>query len=77
METKRTDKDLLVKGVKKIAIAVACMFVGPTLFYVAFSNQEKPLYIPLLILAGALCITAIVLAFNGLNTIMDSMFNKK
>lgn len=77
METKRTDKDILVKGIKKIAVAMAFMFIGPTVLYVAFSNQEKPLYIPLLLLGGIVCIAAIVFAFKGLNTIMDSLFQKK
>ncbi|TYB71474.1 hypothetical protein ES677_10850 [Bizionia gelidisalsuginis] len=77
METKRTNKDILVKGVKKIAVAIAFMFIGPSILYVAFSNQEKPLYIPLLILGGAVCIAAIIFAFKGLNTIMDSLFHKK
>lgn len=74
METKRTDKDLLVNGIKKLVITVILMFAGPTLFYIALSNKEKPLYIPLLIISLAVCITAIILAFKGLKTIVNSMF---
>lgn len=77
METKRTDKDILVKGIKKIAVAIALMFIGPTVLYIAFSNQEKSLYILLLILGVVVCIAAIIFAFKGLNTIMDSLFHKK
>ena len=76
METKRTNKDVLIKGLKKMGLSLLCMFIGPTLIYVAFSNQEKPLYIPILILAILLCILAVYLAFIGLRTIMDSMFYK-
>jgi hypothetical protein len=76
METKRTNKDILVKGLKKMGLSLVCMFLGPTLIYVAFSNQEKTLYIPLLILSITICILAVYLAFNGLKTIMDSMFYK-
>ena len=75
METKRTNKDILIKGLKKMGGSLVCMFLGPTLMYVAFSNQEKPLYIPLLFLSFIICISAIYLAFIGLKTIMDSMFN--
>ena len=50
------------------------MFIGPSLLYVALTNEEKPLYIPLLILSGLLCIGAIVMGFWGIKTIMDSMF---
>jgi len=77
METKRTNKDLLYAGIKKMGISLALMFLGPTLIYVAFSNQEKPLYIPILIIGILLCCTAVYIAFKGLNTIMDSMFKKE
>ena len=73
-ETKRTDKDLLVKGIKTMGISLVLMFMGPTLFYVGLSNPDKPLYIPILIVASILCILAIYFAFKGLKIIMDSMF---
>lgn len=73
-ETKRTNKDILVKGIKTMGITLVLMFLGPTLFYVALSNSEKALYIPLLIAASIICILAIYFAFKGLKTIMDSMF---
>ncbi len=76
METKRTDKDVLFKGIKTMGITLVLMFLGPSLFYVAFSNSEKPLYIPILIAAVICCILAIYFAFRGLKTIMDSMFKK-
>ena len=76
METKRTNKDTLIKVLKKMGLSLVCMFLGPTLIYVAFSNQEKTLYIPLLILSILICILAVYLAFIGLKTIMDSMFYK-
>ena len=76
-ETKKTDKELLVKGIKLMAITAVLMFLGPTLMYIGLSNEDKPLYIPLLIMATLVCISSILLAFKGLKTIMDSMFNKK
>ncbi|WP_460219242.1 DUF6095 family protein [Psychroserpens sp. MEBiC05023] len=74
METKRTNKEILVKGIKTMGISLALMFLGPTLIYIAFSNSEKPLYIPILIVAILLCLLAVYFAFKGLKTIMDSMF---
>ena len=74
---RRTDKQVLVKGLKKMALALLCMFAGPTLIYIAFSNQEKPLYIPILIIALLICGLAIYLAFKGIGTILDSMFKSK
>ncbi|WP_299365870.1 DUF6095 family protein [Winogradskyella sp.] len=76
-ETNRTDKKLLGKGLKQMGICLVLMFIGPTLFYLALSNDDKPLYIPLFILSIILCIGAVVMLFIGLNTIGDSMFKKK
>ncbi|TYA57364.1 hypothetical protein FVF61_04790 [Formosa maritima] len=59
-----------------MGMSLVCMFLGPILMYVSFSNQEKTLYIPLLILSLLICVLAIYLAFIGLKTIMDSMFYK-
>ncbi|MDO1500208.1 DUF6095 family protein [Winogradskyella maritima] len=76
METKRTDKDILVKGLKVMLGCLLCMFAGPFLLHTAFANNDKPLCIPLLILGGLLSIMAIFLLFKGINTIMKSLFGK-
>lgn len=70
-----TNKNKLIQGIKKMAISLLCMFLGPILIYLAFSNQEKSLYIPILIVGFIICTVAVVMAFKGLKTIMDSMFN--
>ncbi|PNQ72724.1 hypothetical protein C1T31_11325 [Hanstruepera neustonica] len=75
MKTKHTNKEVLVNGLKKLAIALLYMFLGPILLHIAFSNQEKPLYIPILIVGLLICFFAIYMAFRGLKTIIDSMFN--
>ena len=77
VESKRTNKDLLVKGLKKMAISLIMMFAGPTLFYIATTNKEKPLYIPILIVSILICFGAIYFAFKGLQTIMNSIFGDK
>ncbi|RED38645.1 hypothetical protein DFQ10_110152 [Winogradskyella eximia] len=76
-ENNRTDKDILIKGIKRLGICLGLMFAGPTLLHLALDNQDKPLYVPLLILAFILCIAAIIFLFLGINTILDSMFKKK
>jgi len=76
VETKRTDKDILVKGLKKMGLSLIFMFLGPTLLYVAFSNQQKSLYYLILLLGGIVSILAIYFAFKGIMTIMDSMFKR-
>ena len=76
-ETKRTDKDVLAKGLKKMGVALILMFAGPTLFYLVNTNKEKAFYMPLLIVSFMLCCLAIFFAFKGIQTIMNSMFGKK
>lgn len=75
METRHTNKDILINGIKKMGISLICMFFGPILIYIAFSNQEKPLYIPILIVGILVSFIAVFMAFKGIKTIMDSMFN--
>ncbi len=77
METEKTNKDILVKGLKTMGLSLGCMFLGPTLYYIALTNKEKPLYIPILIIAIIICIFAVFFAFRGINIILDSMFKKK
>ncbi|TDU40592.1 hypothetical protein BXY82_2644 [Gelidibacter sediminis] len=74
METKRTDKNLLFKGVQNMVICLLLMFVGPTILYMAFSNQDKPTYILVLCIGIALCLGAIFFLFRGIFIIMKSLF---
>lgn len=75
-DNNRTDKELLIKGLKRMSICLLLMFSGPTLFHLALDNSEKSLYVPLLILAIILCVLAVFFLFYGINTIMKSMFKK-
>lgn len=76
METSKTDKTILTKGLKTLLLALLSLFTGPILISLAFSNKEKALYLPILILGCLISILAIYLIFKGINTIMDSMFKK-
>ncbi|NKI25982.1 hypothetical protein SAMN04487911_12469 [Arenibacter nanhaiticus] len=73
----RTDKALLLKGVKYIAYTIALMFTAPVVIYQAFKNEEHPLYWPVLITGLLLAIAAISFGFYSIKTIMDALFNKK
>jgi len=77
MNEHKTDKLLLSKGIKTMFFSLACMFLGPLLIHIAFSNKEKTLYIPILIISITVCSLAIYFAFKGINTILDSIFKKK
>ncbi|MBC3848068.1 hypothetical protein H8K90_16855 [Winogradskyella echinorum] len=76
-ENNRTDKDVLVKGLKQMGICLLLMFAGPTLLHLTLDNDDKPLYIPLLIISILLCIAAIAFLFIGINTILNSIFKRK
>ena len=60
-----------------MGLCLICMFVGPTLLYIAFSNQEKSIFYLILVLGGIISVLAIYFGFKGIMTIMDSMFKKK
>ena len=76
-ENNRTYKDILTKGLKQMGICLILMFAGPTLLHLTLDNNDKPLYIPLLIISILLCILAISFLFIGINTILNSIFKKK
>jgi hypothetical protein len=71
-----TNKDLLSKGIKYITISLPCLFIGPAVIHFAFINKLQTLYYLILAVGIGICITAMVLLFLGLNTIMKSLFNK-
>ncbi|WP_396637613.1 DUF6095 family protein [Maribacter sp. R77961] len=73
----RTNKDILVKGVKQLGYTVMLMFLAPIVIWQAFKNENHPFYWPVLIIGILLAIAAIGMGFKGIKTIMNSMFGKK
>ena len=74
MKSKRTNKSILVKGLKIMGLNLVTLFLGPILLHIGLSNPEKPLYIPLVIAGIVVCGAAIYLGFKGIKIIMDSIF---
>ncbi len=72
----KTDRTLLFKGIKIMLISLLSVFMAPIMLSIAFNNKEKPLYIPILIVGCLIGLLAIYLIFKGINTIMNSIFNK-
>ncbi|RTY95220.1 DUF6095 family protein [Flavobacterium sp. GT3R68] len=69
-----TNKEILNKGIKFIAWALPCIFIGPTVIHFALINKLQPIF-PLILGFGILiCIGAMTLLFLGLKTIMKSLF---
>jgi hypothetical protein len=73
---KRTNKDTLAKGVKYFAGALPLLFIGPSIIYSAFNNQDKPLYWPVLILGLLASAAAMFLIFKGIQTLMRALFDE-
>ncbi len=73
----KTDKELLVKGLKSFGYTALALFVAPIVIYQAFKNTDKPLFIPVLIVGILLAGLAIYLGFRSVNIVMDAVFGKK
>lgn len=73
--TPQTNKKKLLKGLRYLAGALLPCFLGPTVLFSAFNNQEHPYYIPVLIFGLLACTAAIFLLFKGINTIMKALFD--
>ena len=74
MNTKRTNKAVLIKGLKIMGVTLLTLFLGPFLLHAGLSNPDKLLYLPLVIMGLLVCGAAIYLGFKGIKIIMDSIF---
>ena len=70
-----TNKELLSKGIKKLAWALPLLFIGPSLIYNAFMNKQNVWHYLVLGIGIAVCMGAVYLAFDGLRLMMRSLFN--
>jgi Family of unknown function (DUF6095) len=70
-----TNRNLLTKGVVKLAAALPLLFLGPTVIHNAFINKQNIWHWLVLVIGIAICGVALFFMYKGLNTIMKSMFN--
>lgn len=73
----RTDKNLLLIGLKRLGLTVVLMFTAPIVLWQAFKNEEHFMFWPVCILGLILAGYAIFMGFKGIKTIIDSLFGKK
>ena len=71
----RTNKKILMKGVKYLIYTVGLMFLAPVVLYQAFKNQEHPLFIPVLVLGLILAIAAIAMGFYSIKILIQALFD--
>ena len=74
-EQKRTNKELLAKGVKTLAMSLGAIAAGPIVVYNSFMNQNHPLYLVILTIGILIMLLAMFLLFNGINIILKSFFD--
>jgi hypothetical protein len=69
------NKELLSKGIKYLSGALPLLFIGPSVIYNAFMNQQNVWHYLVLAIGIIACLTAVFLMYLGLKTIMKSLFN--
>ena len=69
--------NLFIKGFKNILFSFFLMFVGPTLLFQSFQNEDHPWFVPMLTISILICILSIIFGIKGLKNIMNSIFKKK
>ena len=72
-----TNQKLLFKGVRYSIGAFPLMFIGPSIIFSSFKNQEHPFFIPILFLGIVIAFLSAFMLFKGVKTITDSLFNEK
>ena len=70
-----TNKELLSKGVKYLFGALPLMFIGPSVMYNAFMNKNNNWHYLVLTIGCSICIISVILAFIGLRTITNAIFD--
>lgn len=70
----KTNKELLIKGVKYLVYTLVLMFTAPVVLFQAFKNTEHSFYIPVLIVGFILAIAAIVMGFYSIKVLMAGIF---
>ncbi|MCK5443399.1 MAG: hypothetical protein KAJ23_16055 [Maribacter sp.] len=70
----RTDRDLIIKGLKHFAYTIVLMFTAPIVLHQAFKNEGHTYYIPVLIVGIVLAIAAIAMGFYSVRLIVNALF---
>ncbi|MCL6220108.1 DUF6095 family protein [Zunongwangia pacifica] len=72
---KHTNRTVLAKGIKHLAGSLPLAIAGPVIISSSFQNQDKPLFIPILILGIIAMFSAIYLIFRGIMIVMKAIFD--
>ncbi len=70
-----TKKEQLGKGIRLLFGALPLMFIGPSVIYNAFMNKHTNWHYLVLAIGCILCILSVFLAFKGIKTLTDALFD--
>ncbi len=68
-------KEQLGRGIRLLFGALPLMFIGPSVIYNAFMNKHTNWHYLVLAIGCILCILAVFLAFKGIKTLTDALFD--
>ena len=71
------NKNHLAEGLKKIFISIFLMFLGPTILFQSFKNEDHPWFLPVLSVSIVVCVLSLFYGVKGLQSIMNAIFKKK
>ena len=74
MTQKHTNKEILAKGIKYMAITLPLLFLCPYLLTLSFLNKDNYSFYLFLVLGIIVFILVIFLFYKGIKTILDSIF---
>ena len=69
-------KNYLLVGFKRLLLTLFLMFLGPTILFQAFKNDEHQWYMIVLAIGLIICATAIFTLFSGIMSIFKQIFEK-
>jgi len=70
----KTNKELIIKGIKYLAYTLVLMFTAPVVLFQAFKNSDHTFYVPVLVVGYILAIAAIVMGFYSIKVLMEGIF---
>ncbi|WP_339611644.1 DUF6095 family protein [uncultured Planktosalinus sp.] len=72
---KRTNRRILMTGIKFMALSLPFMFLAPYLITLGFLNKDNSTFYIFFPIGLIIAVAAIFFAFKGIQTIMKSMFD--
>ena len=70
---KRTNRELLMKGLKNLVLTLFLFVTTPLILHLAFLSEDKPLFIPLIGLGLIMFVVSILLFIKTLQTILKAL----